>query len=593
MIFLVSGVAQLCAAVIALNFVVRTFVFSTLKFFGAYDPRWGLKWPRIPWRWVWLYLWIRFGEWVEENFKSGKATGGLAGPVTQIALTYKPGQSLIGHTRLPFGFRHYSLVGENSERHKVFVASARSGKSLQLQTELALMPDDARALIIDPKGDHTRDILLKAEENGHDLCVLDPLRITGRRDRICLLQQIRFVNERLGEDRTTMMCDRIASHYFPHNPQAKNPFFDDTSREGWARMMRFVLHKYPNGTMLDVRRLFARGYHEDAPNDPELAFEMLWEEMLDCDVDDGYVSSFAADIISMDERTRANVLSTIRSKTAFLDHQQVKDVSSGNDVNLCDLKNPDSNLIISIPVTVGDMKTTLRPWVSAVISLSLAIMEWIPGDLKTKTRFVIEEAQAIGQTALPGMGDKAALMAGMGVTLIIVTQDFAGFKKSFPQDWLSIIGNAQHVIFMACNDHETYEYISDKALGMKTIKRKKWRIPFLWTVSSFEKPVMTPDQVRRFLEADKGSAIVMRNGKRSMFVKIAKSYQVLPVWLINPSKDHGETRLRAWFRSVWTDYSSRQAGLAQIPNTHAPSLTDMDKLTALARSASANHPPQA
>ena len=225
-----------------------------------------------------------------------------------------------------------------------------------------------------------------------------------------MLKQIQLVNKRLGEDRTTMMCDRIASLFFPHNPQAKNPYFDDTGREGWARMMCFVLHKYPNGTLLDVRRLFARGYHKDAPDDPELAFGMLWEEMLDCNIYDGYVSSFAADLLSMDERTRANVLSTIRSKTAFLDHQQVKDVSCGNDINLCDLKNPESNLIISIPVTVGDMKTTLRPWVSAIVSLSLAIMEWIPGDLKTKTRFVIEEAQAIGQTALPGMGDKAALL---------------------------------------------------------------------------------------------------------------------------------------------------------------------------------------
>ena len=136
---------------------------------------------------------------------------------------------------------------------------------------------------------------------------------------------------------------------------------------------------------------------------------------------------------------------------------------------------------------------------------------------------------------------------------------------------------------MACNDHETYEYISDKTLGMKTVKRKKWHIPFLWTVSSFEKPVMTPDQVRRFLEAKKGSAIVMRNGKRSMFVKIAKSYQVLPVWLINPSKDHGETRARAWFRSVWEDWSSRRNEQVKLVDTSTPRLlpSDESKLDAL------------
>lgn len=590
-------VASVIVAVGTANAVFRTVVFTTLKHFGAYDPRWDKKWPRLPWRWFWLRGWIPFQEWKEENFGSGTPSAGLAGAVTQLALTYEPGQSLIGHTRLPGGFQHYSLVGEPSERHKVYVASARSGKSLQLQTEMALMPDDARALVIDPKGHHTQQILFSLEERGHELIVLDPLGLTGRpTHRINLHEQIRLFNAHTGKDRTTMCCDRIASLYFPHNPQAKNPFFDDTGREGWARISRFAMHKNPNSTELDVRRLVTRGYFEQAPDDPEIAFGMLWEDMLECEVDDGYCAKFAADIISMDARTRASVLSTIRSKTAFLDHQQVKDVSCGNDVNLCDLKNPDSNLIISIPVHVGDMKTTLRPWVGAITSLSLAFMEWIDSDLKTKTRFYIEEAQAIGETALPGLGDKAALMAGMGLSLNVVVQDFPGFQKGFPNDWKSILGNAQHVIFMACNDPETIKYIVENALGDRTVKRKKWRIPFLWTVGRYTKPVMTADQVRRYLKTPQkrkslltgktkppkaGSAIVMRNGKRSMFVKIAESYKVLPVWMNRPSKDHGETPARAWFRSVYE--SSTRPRANPLPPSNQLTQSDLGKLESFGR----------
>lgn len=559
MILLVSTVAQLVAAIIALNFIVRTIVFTTLKFFGAYDPRWDQLWPRFPWRPFWLVGWIRFGEWKEENFGSGQASAGLAGAVTQLALTYEQGQSLIGHVRLPLGIKSYSLVGEKSERHKVYVASARSGKSLQLQTELALMPVDACALVIDPKGHHTTQILYKLEKRGHELCVIDPFSLTDRpTQRICLLTQIDLFNERMCEDRTTILCDRIASLFFPHNSSAKTPFFDDMGREGWARLMCFAKHKFKTASMVDVRRLVSRGYHEHAPDDPDLAFRMLWEEMLACDIYDGYVSSFAAQVLSMDARTRESILATIRSKTGFLDHAQVQAVSIGNDVNLCDLKNPDSNLILSLPVNVGDMKATLRPWIGAIVSFSLAVMEWLDSDLKTKTRFVIEEAQAIGETALPGLGDKAALMAGMGLSLTVVVQDFPGFQKGFPNDWKSVLGNAQHVVFMACNDPQTYEFVAHKALGAHRVKKKKWCMPFLWAVSSYEKQVMTPDQVRRFLEAGKGSAIVMRNGKKSMFVKIAKSFDLLPVWMINPSKDHGETPARAWFRGIWREWQANR-----------------------------------
>ena len=163
MIELIWIVAQICAAIIVLNFIVRTLVFSTLKRFGAYDPHWDRKWPRLPWRPVW-FAWVKFIEWKEENFSGGSHNAGRANWITQLALSYKEGDSLIGAVRLPFGIPNYSLIGEPSERHKVYVASARSGKSVQLMTEIALMPDDACALILDPKSAITEDVGLKLEE---------------------------------------------------------------------------------------------------------------------------------------------------------------------------------------------------------------------------------------------------------------------------------------------------------------------------------------------------------------------------------------------------------------------------------------------
>ena len=574
------------AGAIALNFAVRTVVFTTLKHFGAYSPEWDKKWPRFPWRPVWL-AWVKFAEWKEENFSGGTANAGKVGAVTQLALQYEVGDSLIGRVRLPLGIPHYSLIGEPSQRHKVYMASARSGKSLQLEVEIALMPDDACGVITDPKAALTKKVLYRLEQRGHALCVLDPMGITPRPSQsINFHIQIDFINERLGQDRTTMIFDRIASLYFPPTANEKQ-FFQDMGREGWARINCFAKLTIPNSSMLDARRLVQVGFIEEADGDAELGMVMLWKAMQRCKAYDGYVSSYGSQMLSMDDRTRESVLATIRSKTAFLDHDAVKSVSRGNDVNLCDLKDPDKNLIISLPAPVGDMRTTLRPWIGSIISLSLAVMEWIPGDLKTKTRFMIEEAQAIGESALPGLGDTAALMAGMGVQLIVVAQDMPGFRKAFPKDYLSIIGNAQHVVFMATNDHETYEFIANKAFGQKTVKRKKWRIPFLWTVSSRQEPVITPDKVRRYLEAGRGNAIVMRNGKRSMFVKIAKSYEILPVWMLDPDPDHGESAARAWFRSVWEGWQANQ-GADTSPVT-PKLLTDELKLERLVVAARNRH----
>jgi type IV secretory pathway TraG/TraD family ATPase VirD4 len=566
MVLFALDVALFCAALITLNFIIRTLVFSTLKRFGAFDPRWDLKWPRLPWRPFW-FAWVKFTDWKEENFSGGAANASKASWVTQLALSYRTGHSLIGRVRLPLGIPNYSLVGEPSERHKVFVASSRSHKTNQLETEIALMPDDACAVITDPKAAITENVLYKLEERGHELCVLDVMSSTRRPSQsINFHRQVDFINERVGEDRTTMLFDRLGSIYFPPGVSGEKPFFTDMGREGFARINCFAKLIYPNSSMIDARRLIQVGFTEEAEGDAELGMTMLWLAMSKCKAYDGYVSSYGAQMLEMDERTRSNVLATIRSRTAFLDHEQVKAVSRENDVNLCDLKDPNKNLIISIPAPVGDMRTTLRPWIGSIVSLSLAVMEWVEGDLKTKTRFVIEEAQAIGEQALPGLGETAALMAGMGVQLILVVQGMAGFKKAFPKDYMSIIGNAQHVVFMATNEPETYEFIANKAFGPKTIKHRKWG--FLWTVRKTEAAFITPDKVRRYLEAGRNNAIVMRNGQRSMFVKNAKSYETLPVWMMNPSRTHGETPARAWFRSVWM---ARNEDLAPSPTKSHPS----------------------
>jgi len=256
----------------------------------------------------------------------------------------------------------------------------------------------------------------------------------------------------------------------------------------------------------------------------------------------------------MDERTRENVLATVRSKTTIWDHHQVQSISVNNDIDLTDLKNPDSNVLLSLVAPVGEMRTTLKPWFGQIISMSLAVMELIPGDMRTKTQFVLEEVQALGGGTLQGVGESFPLLRGYGAAVTAVAQDIPGLRKAFPDDWQSMIGSSDHVIFMASNDPETIKFIADNAFGNRTVRRKKWRLPFLWTVDRSERPVITPDQVRRLLDARRGNAIVMRNGKRSMIVKTALSYKTLPVWMLDPSMDHGESPPRQWMRNALASF---------------------------------------
>lgn len=590
MMIFIAGIMLPIVGVILINFFLRTLVFTILQRYGAFDPTWDKYWPRLPWRPVWKCL-VAIAEWKEQNFGGGAASGGPAGPFSQLALPFEPEHSLIGRARLWGGIPYYGLVGEKSERHKLYIAAPGSGKSLQLQTSLAMEPDDACILSTDPKGDLTRDVFYKMEERGHELRPIDPLGLLDRPSaRINLLKQIDFLNAKLGQDLTTIIINRIAAIFIPDRPSEK-VFFINKARELWARIMAYARHIDPDATLIDARRLFAEGFREEARGDPVLARTMLWQAMSECDAYGGYISTVGAQMLSDDDRTVANITATLDAYTAFLDHEQIIAVCSGNDIDLTDLKNPDSNVIIPLIAPVGEMRTTLKPLFGSIVSMALAVMEYIPGDLETKTHVVIEEGQVIGAAALPGLGDTAALMRGHGVQLTVVVQDMSGFSKAFPDDYRTIIGTADSVTFMACNDKMTYDFIANEAFGKKTVRRKKWHLPFLWTVKSWEQPVITPDQARRFLESRRGTAIVMRNGKRSMFVKIAKSYQTLPVWRLNPSRDHGETPARAWFREIWEAWrdwkAGRQAARAGALLTQPPLLLtdqrEQDRLVGEAR----------
>jgi len=81
------SILVLAAALIVINFILRTFFFAVLRKFGAFDPRWDRYWPRFPWRPFWL-AWIKFVEWKEENFSGGEANAGKANWLTQLALRY-------------------------------------------------------------------------------------------------------------------------------------------------------------------------------------------------------------------------------------------------------------------------------------------------------------------------------------------------------------------------------------------------------------------------------------------------------------------------------------------------------------------------
>lgn len=542
----VYSAAKLIVAVFSANLVLRSSVFFLLRHFGAFDPRFDYYWPRLPWR-PFFRAYAFFCEWWEENFSAGKKnTEGFSSFLACLSAQLKPNTILIGRVRLPYLGGWYQAVGQSVSRHIFLIASTRSGKSVFLAILIALLPKNATAFIIDPKGFFSRVILTALKALSRAVHVVDPLAITGwRSSSINLLAQIAELSRRIGQDVSTIMFDSFAATDIPAN-QSNNPFFPLTAAMLWAGIIAHVASTFANGSMINARRLLSKGYIEQADDDAKLAMQMLWQAMAENPSWNGYVSNVGLQMLEMPDRERGSVLATARSHTKYLDHEQIMAVSQRNDFFLTDLKREDSDLIFALALPTTEIRTTFQPYVAQLTAFTLKSFELIEGNLSERCRFVLEELPSYGPK-IAGLAESFPLLGGYGAMVIAVAQDLFQLLKSFPNEAKSMLGNADFIFYMGVNEQTTEEYLSAHVLGEKTHKKKQKS----GDIREVERRVMTAGQVRRFLDPKRGNMIVQRAGKRPMRVKLPLYWQELPVWLYHPDKEFGENPSRAAFRKFY------------------------------------------
>lgn len=537
------GYFFILAACFVVNLVLRTVWALIARYFGFWHPAYDALWPRLPWRPVWLG-WVRFREWWHDLFTIGKGhTAGWASVFTALSLQYREGDVLIGRVRHWFGGWIQPMGLPNVQRHLVMIAGAGSGKTSFMITMLALLKVTQSAFIIDPKGEIARALIGAARARGRKVHVLDPLGITPfETDRWNYLAEIPVICARLGQDVTTLYLDKIAQAEIQKS-EKENPFWPDSARIVWASILALVYLTEPLARRNPVRarELINHGYREHA-HTPQEAFQLLWLVMKDTPDFGGYIAKGGAIMAGADERTADNILASIRSSTAYLDHPQVRRVVERSTMNLTDLKGGSDFVIPVAPTT--EIRGTLSPYFRVLTMVSLWIFEQIPGGLKDPTFFALDEFPSLGYN--PDIEAAAPVMRGYGVRLAVIAQDIEALRRVYPNSWGGFLGNAEAVIYMGCGHPQTAEHLS-KTLGQRTLKEKNSGLRHTGHVKR-ERDLMTPDQCMRFLAPRKRNMVITRFGERPVRAKMMPYWQDLPTWLYEPSDHYGDAPGRAWFR---------------------------------------------
>lgn len=532
-------------------FVARSLITWLMRLFGLYHIDHYHYWPNlIPWRSV-LKCWMRFIEWQQEVFVFGKrASGGFLKSIYISTLIYRPSHLPVGRLMI-YGIGLLMPVGIKIKRHVVLLGQTGSGKSSYLTLILSIWKSSA--FYIDPKGEITKLLKDRLKKKLH---IIAPYDHTLNNATWNIFDEIRAAEKREGNpDIAVRIAVKTAEAMIKKEEGEKNPVFPASARNLWEAIILHVYtaHKPQDHDLITCYLLLCRGYWWVQPNskagshtDPIITMLLTMQSN---NAYDGFIAQQASTILRENPNTRGNIFSTAQSQLIWLGFPEVRPVLKGSSTFLCeDLKYRD-DMYLALVAPASSLRTELAPLSKLLTNLATFTFESIPGNKKIPCLFAIDEFQAQGYNEY--IETSAPLMRGYGILAVYCVQDLGGLDAVYNKTAGGFTGNADAVLCLPSNHDNTLESIS-RRLGQHSINDKDKNGEKI----KVERDVMDVEQVKRFLNFERGNVIVDRSGARPLKLKRLNYFTDLPVSHYNKSNEHKESLFKWLFRSLHRIISS-------------------------------------
>jgi type IV secretion system protein VirD4 len=435
---------------------------------------------------------------------------------------YKTGKILLGSLG-------HNVIGVSDNRHLLTVAGSRAGKGTS-----AIIPNlltyTGSVLVLDPKGENAS---ITAERRGigrdipngglnQDVFVLDPFNVADVHDDMRAgFDPFAYLNP----DSPDFIddCDNIADALIVAQPGKENDHWNGSARLIIRGFIAWVAaaSEIENRNLLEVNRLLflaLEGEDEDS-----LAF-VLAEMRLSPHIAHGIPTQAANTLLSMGERERGSVLSTIRQNLAFLSSPSMAHCLSGElrSPDIRKWKFGDQSIYLCLPA--GRLHRYFR-FFRLFINQLLAAVESEQDVPETPALMILDEMHVLGHMA--ALETAAGLFAGFGVRIWSIWQDLAQLKHLYKTRWETFIGNASVLQFFGLNDMTTLEWVS-RRLGKSSILKISQNEQSLedsaqgysaQSRSIQETPLLSPDEVAYFFSRESNNQLIIFPGSDPIFLK--------------------------------------------------------------------------
>ncbi|MGO2520383.1 MAG: VirD4-like conjugal transfer protein, CD1115 family [Microbacterium sp.] len=213
--------------------------------------------------------------------------------------------------------------------------------------------------------------------------------------------------------------------------------------------------------------------------------------------------------------TRLSVVISLGVRLAPLDMHDVREILSGDDMGIDRLGFEKTTLFLQIPDTHGTFKFISAMFWQSVFEHTVYQADHQPdGLLPVMVHAFLDEFANIGM--IPNFERVIATIRSRGLSVSIIMQSHSQGKSMFREDWETIEGNCDTIVFLGSNELTTKEWMS-KQLGNETITMQETSQSYgmngSWSKNTrtVKRLLMEPDEVGRL---DNAYAIIMIRGLR-------------------------------------------------------------------------------
>lgn len=376
----------------------------------------------------------------------------------QDRFAFAPGRLFLGATE-------WGYVGFADDRHALTVAGSRAGKGTSLIVpNLLFWPGSCIA--IDPKGELATITASRRGGRGSEWSIpmsgeayaLDPFgKVTGPaasyRARFNPLADLDPDTDE-GFERAGLVADALVIQQ-----EGAGSHWTLSARSFLRALVLYLAKIEPHAcNLIRLRELLLELTAEQRKSDGGILTHMMDYP--------GPIRHGAAGLIGKPSGERGSVLSTCDVQTEFLEGGQMRDVLTGHDFRLEDMKTRRMTVYLCLP---ANRLATHGRWFRLMVTLAMEAMErtgpLLPG--QRPVLFCLDEFAALGHLA--AVEKAAGQIASFGVKLWPILQDLTQLQRDYGVGWETFMGNAGTMMFWGNSDLATCRHVSER-LGVVPVE---------------------------------------------------------------------------------------------------------------------------